>query len=82
MTHIFLQKMVNRLIQGFVRYGASTKEQKYMTRMYLEMKAYKRTGNQEHLFNIANYCILESMAPENKKFHFDGSVDSVTRGKV
>lgn len=50
--------------------------------MSLELKAYKKTGNEEHLLNIANYCHLESFAPENKKFHYDNTVDSVTRKRV
>lgn len=78
----FFQKMSNRLIMGHVRYGSPKVEQKYMTRLGMEFKAYKKTGNMEQLINIANYCILESLAPENKKFCFDNTVDSVTRGKL
>lgn len=78
----FFQKMANRLLMGHVRYGPPKVEQRYMTRMVMEMKAYKRYGNMEHLYNIANYCLLESVAPENKKFCFDAGVDSVTRGKL
>ena|ERR1700761_8568608 len=79
--HDFVQGMANRLIQGFFRYGRSTKEQKYMQRMTLELQAYKRTGNYEHLMNLANYALLESEAPENKKFHYNAYVESATRGK-
>jgi len=53
-----------------------------MTRMKLEVTAYRKSGNREHLLNIANYAWLESQAPENPKFHWDNTVDSVTRGKV
>lgn len=69
-------------MQGHVRYGAPDRRKKYMTRLFLELKAYKKTGNVEQLYNIANYCILESIAPENKKFHFYALADSVTRGKI
>jgi hypothetical protein len=78
----FMQMMINRLLVGHVRYGAPKKEQNYMTRMLMEYKAYKRTGNMEHLINIANYCWLESEAPENKNFHFDAKVESATRAKL
>jgi hypothetical protein len=78
----FVQKQANRLMQGFCRYGGPDKRQKYLTRLKLEVKAYERTGNAEHLINIANYAHLEEFAPENKKFHFDNTVDSVTRGKI
>lgn len=75
----FVGGMMKRLVQGYARYGRSKKEQRYMTRLGLELKAYKKTGNAEHLLNIANYAILESVCPENRKFHFDAKVDSVTR---
>lgn len=77
----FAQKMANRLIVGFLRYGPPRKEQNYMTRLIMETKAYKRTGNAEHLYNIANYCLLETITPENKKFCFDPTVESATRNK-
>lgn len=78
----FVQQMANRLMQGFCRYGPADKHQMYMTRIEMEMKHYKRTGNAESLINIANYCLLETLEPENKKFHFDNKAESVTRGKI
>lgn len=75
----FVQGMLNRLMVGELRYGAPNRRQKYASRMYKEVAAYKRTGNAEHLINIANYCILEWMCPEHPKHHFDATVDSVTR---
>jgi hypothetical protein len=50
-----------------------------MTRLLKEVQHYKANGNFEQLLNVAVYCFLESSAPENKKFHFDATVDSVTR---
>ena len=41
--------------------------------------AYQKSGNREHLLNIANYAWLESLMPENSKFHWDDKVESVTR---
>lgn len=78
----FFQKMANRLMQGHARYGSPVSSQNYMTRLIMEVKHYKRNGNMEQLINIANYAWLESQAPENPKFHFDSTVDSVTRGKL
>lgn len=78
----FVQKMANRLGFGAFRYGRTVKAQKYMTRMAMELKSYKKTGNQEHLFNIANYANLEYHAPENKKAHFDDKAESATRGTL
>jgi len=52
-----------------------------MSRMREEVKAYVKSGNQEQLINIANYCWLETVAPEHPKSNFDPSVESVTRKK-
>ncbi len=78
----FAQRMANRLAQGHCRYGPPDARKKYMTRLRFELNAYRRTGNAEHLLNIANYAHLECYAPENSKFHFDPRAESVTRGKV
>lgn len=75
----FSQRMANRLMQGDARYGAPRKDKNYMTRLIMEVKAYRKSGNQEHLINVANYCVLETIAPEHPKFHFDNTVESVTR---
>lgn len=78
----FLDGMAKRLIQGYCQYGAPDRDQKYLKRMQMEVMAYLRTGNAEHLFNIANYAHLEMYAPQHKRFHFDNHVDSVTRGHL
>lgn len=78
----FCQRIANRLMAGRCRYGSPDKRKKYLTRMALELRAYRRNGNAEHLLNIANYCLLEQSAPENPKFHFDNAVESATRRKV
>jgi len=78
----FVNKMSKRIAQGHARYGHPNKDKKYMTRLVLEVNAYKKTGNLEHLINAANYCFLEHLEPENKRFHFDATVDSATRKRV
>lgn len=78
----FLQLVVNRIVQGHYRYGPPRKSRKYRKRMRLELGEYDRTGNFENLLNSAVYHWLESMAPQNKKFHFDNTADSATRGRV
>lgn len=79
----FMQGMANRRAVGALRYGDKpTYKQKYLSRIRLELKAYKETGNYEHLLNLANYCFLESEAPQNKKFHFDPTAASATRAKL
>ena len=75
----FLQLMQNRRLVGGMRYGPINYKKKYMTRLNKELRAYREAGNAEQLINIAVYAFLEFYAPENKKFHFDNTVDSVTR---
>lgn len=76
---MFLQRMMDRRVVGFLRYGHATSRQKYLTRLKKELKAYEQHGNYEQLINIANYAALEGMAPQHLKFHFDPTVLSVTR---
>jgi len=78
---IFLQRLANRRAQGWTRYGRINQRQRYMSRLITEARAYKRSGNQEQLYNIAVYAFLESYAPENPKAHFDNEQGSVTRKK-
>jgi hypothetical protein len=78
----FLNRMSMRIAQGAARYGPPKQSQQFMRRLALELQAYKKTGNAEHLYNIANYAWLESLCPQNPRFHYDATVDSVTRGKV
>jgi hypothetical protein len=76
---MFLQMLTNRYVVGDFRYGKPKRKKKYLSRLRREVEAYGDTGNMEHLLNAAVYCWLESEAPENDKFHFDNTVDSVTR---
>jgi hypothetical protein len=74
----FAQKAVNRLMQGWPRYGFDPKF-RYMTRLEAEVKAYRKTGNCEHLVNAANYAYMESEKPEHPRSHWDTSAKSATR---
>lgn len=76
---IFMQRMLERRFVGQLRYGQPSARQRYLTRLKKELVAYERTGNYEHLVNIANYAALEGIAPQHYKFHFDPTVLSVTR---
>ena len=76
--------MANRLIMGNYRYdkGYPIKRAKFLTRLKLEIEEYEKSGNQEHLINIANYAFLEMEAPEHKNSHFKEVDFSVTRSKI
>lgn len=75
----FAQAMLSRIFVGEVRYGVAHRRKRYLDRLEKEVAAYRRTGNLEHLFNAANYCVLECIAPQHPKHHLDATVDSVTR---
>lgn len=75
----FLQSVINRFYVGAMRYGIPHRRKQYMTRITKEMEVYQKSGNFEQLLNTAVYCFLESLAPENKKFHFDPTAASATR---
>lgn len=79
---VFLQGMINRRFVGGLRYGIPARRKRYLTRLSKELRAYRKTGNLEQLLNIALYAWLESYAPENKNFHWDPTVDSVTRDEM
>jgi hypothetical protein len=78
---LWIQRMANRLIVGAFRYdkGRPMRKARYLTRLKAEVAAYDRTGNIEHLINAANYCFLESAAPEHQRSHFAHASRSVTR---
>lgn len=76
---MFLQLMTNRRGVGYLRYGKINRRAGYMSRMKKELEVYEKDGNMEQLLNIAVYAFLESYTPQNKKFHFDNNVKSVTR---
>lgn len=81
----FLQQIADRAAVGAARYERGRgpeRENRYMTRLLTEVREYKKTGNRECLLNIAVYCWLETMAPENPKFHWDDKAPSATRGKI
>lgn len=71
----FLQMMVNRLIVGNHQYGAHDPRKTYLKRLLTELDRYHATHNKEHLINVANYALLESLTAT----HHDPTVDSATR---
>lgn len=78
----FLQRMINRLIEGQHRYGKHTAKKarrSWILRMRLELEQYESTGDKERLINIANYAWLEQMNPEHPNAHFNRESKSATR---
>jgi hypothetical protein len=78
---VWMQRQAHRLVMGVFRYdgGLPLKRARYLTRLEAEVAAYRASGNMEHLLNAANYCFLESQAPEREGAYFDARAKSVTR---
>lgn len=66
----FVQEMANRINFGHARHGFPNPEADYWHCMEREVEAYHRTGNKEHLYNIANFCELECRVPSHPKHHY------------
>jgi hypothetical protein len=41
------------------------------------LKLYKKTGNQEHLVDVANLALLEFVEPAHPRAHFESQDDGV-----
>jgi hypothetical protein len=78
----FMDRMVARLMMGWVNGYGFHRRYRYLTRIQMELAAYENTGNKEHLVNLANYAYLEFHKPEREGAYYDPGVESVTRGKV
>lgn len=80
---MWLQAMASRRWVGELRYEKGRgpiRRQKYLTRLKREVEAYEKTGNVEHLINVANYAFLENEKPERPGgCHWDAMVESVAR---
>lgn len=85
----FEQLMRNRLLMGAFRYGLLQEKIdgqshfKLLPSIRKRLDAYESTGNQEHLVDIANLCMLEFVMPSIHNAHFkpidDGEhVETVT----
>lgn len=71
----FEEQMRNRLMMGAFRYGllgAPDKPQfDHVPSIERRLQKYKETGNAEHLVDIANLCMCETLEPAHPNFHFD-----------
>ncbi len=77
-----MQAMLNRAGVGNLRYGSPATRKRYMTRLGKELRAYRKTGNAEHLFNIGVYAWLETVTPQHLHQFFDMTAESATRGEM
>ncbi len=71
----------NRLIMGAFRYGqlneAGKSKYNRIDSIRQRLDLYDATGNQEHLVDIANLCMLEFEEPNHKKAHWKAIDDGI-----
>lgn len=74
-----VEKMYNRLFFGHMRYGPLAGEHKphynQHARMQQLLAEWHRTGNDECLIDLANYCIVEIVEGVHPKKHFHSTDD-------
>lgn len=79
----FEQLMRNRFVMGRFRYGGDLSTGKgmrgwdYAGSIDERLAAYHKTGNMEHLVDIANLCMLEFTFGEHPKRHFKSVDDGI-----
>jgi len=77
----FLQLMINRSIMAYFRYGGQSKTNGLLydtvEECHKRLTRYMRTGNTEHLVDVANFCMVAFMSD----FHPDHHFKSIDDGK-
>lgn len=69
----FTDKMDNRIIMGFVRYGpmgAAKSPFHDLQKARQRLDLYEQTGNTEHLVDAANFCRCEAARSLHPNAHF------------
>jgi hypothetical protein len=80
----FLQGMLNRMAQGYHKYGSAEKnlEADWIPTMQLRIEKYIETGNTEWLMDAANYLMCEFMYPRHEEGHFRATESNESPGYV
>lgn len=78
----FERLMRNRLIMGAIRYGglasvSSINKPQYdrITSIINRLQEYQESGNQEHLVDAANLCLVEYVEGDHPRKHFKAQDD-------
>lgn len=70
----------NRMIMGFFRYGNLRKQKGRYNNIKScieRLKLYQKTGNTEHLVDVANICMCEFVNGTHSKKHFKSEDDGI-----
>ncbi len=82
----FVQKMKNRILVSHYKYGwvEDTYPELADAIACLEqrLEMFKKTGNTEHLVDVANFAMIEFMLPRHPKAHFAATGSETSPGLV
>lgn len=82
----FESLMRNRMMMGGLRYGLlerkGNKNYNYLADVERRVKAYRNTGNTEHLVDVANLCLLAFEFDRHPTKHFESADDGVHCSKM
>jgi adenylate kinase family enzyme len=82
----FVQKMKNRMVVSFCKYGPITdgypKNVDAVASLKLRLDKYKETGNTEFLCDVANFAMIEFMLPRHSDAHFKGTDSHESPGRI
>ncbi|MGM0411664.1 MAG: hypothetical protein ACQEQF_13005 [Bacillota bacterium] len=83
----FIEKMKNRMIVSYFKYGRVRNSYKNGKINALEsaderIKKYKETGNLEYLIDASNFIMCEYMYPQNEDAYFEGTDSNGSIGRI
>jgi hypothetical protein len=76
----FEKLRTNRMVMGYFRYGemfGNKKKYDNVGSAIKRLEEYQKTGNAEHLIDVANLCMIEFSQENHKRFHFDSQDDKI-----
>lgn len=82
----FVQKMKNRIVVSHYKYGWIRESYPEISDAIASLEErldlYKKTGNLEHLVDVANFAMIEFMRPRHGNAHFEATDSDKSPGLV
>lgn len=82
----FVQKMRNRMIASYYKYGPVAKgypeNVDAIASLKVRLEKYEETGNTEYLCDVGNFAMIEFMLPRHPKAHFKAEDSDASPGRV
>lgn len=81
----FVDKMKNRMVQSYYKYGAvkdNAPKHDAIAALEKRLALYKETGNTEWLVDVSNFAMIEYMAPNHPAAHFRATSSDESPGLI